>query len=190
MRAVVGLGNVGPEYAATRHNVGFWVVERLLARGKWRREGHPWGEVHRSTAGLLLRPLTYMNRSGGAVREFLTRFSLSPGDMLVVYDEADLPVGTLRLRARGGPGTHRGMESVLVALGTDEVPRLRVGIGRPAKRGDWVEHVLTPPTPDEVETLSHAVDLAGELAWIFLSAGLPAALDRLSREGRGSDRII
>lgn len=189
MRAVVGLGNVGLEFAATRHNVGFWTVERLLPRCRWRRSAHPWGEVYRGQ-GLLLRPLTYMNRSGDAVREILTRFSLSAQDILIVYDDADLPVGVLRLRGGGGPGTHRGMRSILAALGTDDVPRLRIGIGRPAECGDWVGHVLSPPPPEEVEALSYGVDLASELAWVFLSNGLSAALDRFSREDRGSDRIM
>lgn len=190
MRAVVGLGNVGLEYAATRHNVGFWTIERLLPRRRWRHSAYPWGEVYRGQAGLLLRPLTYMNRSGDAVREFLTVFSLSPHDILVVYDDADLPVGALRLRGCGGPGTHRGMRSILATLGTDNVPRLRIGIGRPAEDGDWVGHVLSPPPPKEVEALSYGVDLASELAWVFLSDGLFAALDRFSREDRRPDRIM
>lgn len=189
MRAVVGLGNVGSEYVATRHNVGFWSVERLLSRRRWRRSVCPWGEVYRGQAGLLLRPLTYMNRSGDAVREFLSKFSLFPQDILVVYDDADLPVGVLRLRGCGGPGTHRGMRSILAAVGTDNVPRLRIGIGRPAEGGDWVGHVLSPPPPEEVEALSHGVDLASELAWVFLSDGLSAALDRFSRES-SPDRIM
>ncbi|QAA77392.1 MAG: Peptidyl-tRNA hydrolase [Candidatus Bipolaricaulis sibiricus] len=190
MRAVVGLGNVGPEYAASRHNVGFWVVERLIGRGGWKRRVQPWGEVYRSSAGYLLRPSTYMNRSGDAVRELLAQGSLTPQDLLVVYDEADLPVGALRLRPGGGPGTHRGMKSVLAALGTDDVPRLRVGIGRPADGGDWVDHVLSPPPREEVEALARAVDWASELAWEFLQSGIVGALDRFSRETRGPDRII
>ncbi|MCX7750703.1 MAG: aminoacyl-tRNA hydrolase [Candidatus Bipolaricaulota bacterium] len=190
MRAVVGLGNVGAEYAASRHNVGFWVVERLLSRAPWRRRLYPWGEVHHSPAGYLLRPSTYMNRSGEAVRGLLAELPLGPSDLLVVYDEADLPVGALRLRARGGPGTHRGMRSVLAALGTEDVPRLRVGIGRPPEGGDWVDHVLSPPPPEEAAALAAAADFAAELAWTFLTAGLPAALDRLSREGGRSPRII
>lgn len=190
MRAVVGLGNVGLEYAASRHNVGFWVVERLIPRAQWRREAHPWGEVHRSVKGVLLRPSTYMNRSGEAVRNLLSTFSLCPHEILVAYDEADLPVGDLRLRARGGAGSHRGMASVLAALGTEDVPRLRVGIGQPARGGDWTDHVLSPPPPAEAVALAGAVDLAGELAWAFLAHGLSAALDRFSREGRRLGRII
>ncbi|MEW6216385.1 MAG: aminoacyl-tRNA hydrolase [Candidatus Bipolaricaulota bacterium] len=190
MRTVVGLGNVGPEYAATRHNVGFWVVERLLARTRWRRNVQPWGEVYRSPSGLLLCPSTYMNRSGDAVREISAQFSLLPAEVLVVYDDADLPVGSLRLRSRGGPGTHQGMRSVLSALGTDDVPRLRVGIGRPAEGSGWVDHVLSSPSPVEADALARAVDFAGELAWVFLCSGLSAALDRFSRESGKTDRII
>ncbi len=190
MRAVVGLGNAGPEYAATRHNVGFWVVERLARRGRWHRRLHPWGEVFRGPLGYLLRPSTFMNRSGDAVWELLTQTSLSPSDLLVVYDEADLPVGALRLQARGGPGTHRGMGSVLSALGTTDVPRLRVGIGRPPDGGDWADHVLSPPPPAEAEALARASDLAGELAEEFLRSGLAVALDRFSRVRGRPDRII
>lgn len=131
-----------------------------------------------------------MNRSGDAVTELCARFSPLPEEILVVYDEADLPVGALRLQARGGPGTHRGMESVLSSLGTHDVPRLRVGIGRPPEQGDWVTHVLSLPSPDEADSLARAVDLAGELARTFLTAGLLAALDRFSREGGRADRII
>lgn len=131
-----------------------------------------------------------MNRSGDAVRSFLDRTPLAPSDLLVVYDEADLPAGELRLRPGGGAGTHRGMRSVLTAAGTEEVPRLRVGIGRPEEGGDWVEHVLSPPRPDEAEILSQSVDLAAELAWLFLVDGLPAALDRFSRETGKTGRII
>lgn len=190
MRAVVGLGNVGPEYRTTRHNVGFWILERLLPRAPWRCRAYPWGEVHHGPLGYLLRPSTYMNRSGDAVRELLAQAALSPQELLVVYDEADLPVGAVRLQARGGPGTHRGMISVLSAVGTHDVPRLRVGIGRPTEGGDWADHVLSSPSPEEREALARAADWAGELAWEFLRSGLAVALDRFSRESGKPDRII
>lgn len=190
MRAVAGLGNVGPEYAASRHNVGFWVVERLLPLARWRRQMFPWGEVHEGPLGLLLRPHTYMNRSGEAVAELVARYSLLPGEILVVYDDADLSAGEVRLRMRGGPGTHRGMQSVVAALGTPDVPRLRVGIGPPPPGGDWVEHVLRPPRAEERDILARAVDRAGQIAWEFLATGPAGALDRFSREGRRPDRII
>lgn len=181
MRAVVGLGNPGPAYAPTRHNLGFWVLERLLREERWEKELHPWGEVFRKKEAFLLRPLTFMNLSGQAVSEFCRRYRLSPSDLLVVYDDVDLPLGEVRLRPSGGPGTHRGMQSVLGALGTEEVPRLRVGIGPPPVDLDLATFVLSPPKPEEIPILTEACDFAAELARIFLEKGLPAALDAFSR---------
>lgn len=181
MRAVVGLGNPGPEYAATRHNLGFWVLNRLLARGQWRLHRFPWGEVFQKKEALLLRPLTFMNLSGQAVAELLRRFPLSAQDLLVVYDDVDLPLGEVRLRPRGGAGSHRGMRSVLAALGTEDVPRLRVGIGPAPPDQDLAQFVLSPPAPEEVPTLERACDRAAELAHVFLVRGLRAALDVYSR---------
>lgn len=181
MRAVVGLGNPGPSYAFTRHNLGFWVLERLLRAGPWELERFPWGEVHRRGEKFLLRPLTFMNLSGEAVSQFSRRFGVPPSDLLLVYDDVDLPLGEVRLRPSGGPGTHRGMRSVLAALGTEEVPRIRVGIGPPPGDSDLAQFVLSPPKPEEVPVLSEACDFAAELALIFLEEGLQAALDAFSR---------
>lgn len=183
MRAVVGLGNPGPEYVLTRHNLGFWVLERLLRQGPWVGKHYQWGEVYRGEVGFLLRPLTYMNRSGEAVRGFCKRFSLFPAQLLVVYDDVDLPLGAIRLRPRGGPGGHQGMRSVLAALGTEDVPRLRVGIGSPPPGVDLMEFVLSPPSPEETRALEGAVDLAARLSQTFLYAGISAALDSYSRPG-------
>ncbi|NOX45138.1 MAG: aminoacyl-tRNA hydrolase, partial [Caldiserica bacterium] len=143
MRAVVGLGNPGPEYALTRHNLGFWVVDRLRAEGGWRRVLFPWGELFLEGERALLKPLTYMNRSGEAIRGLLAWRPLAPGDILLVHDDADLPVGAVRLRERGGDGGHLGVRSVLAALGTEDVPRLKIGIG-PAPEGvPLADHVLS-----------------------------------------------
>lgn len=181
MRAIVGLGNPGPDYVLTRHNVGFWVLERLVRRGRWRSSRYDWGEVHQAADSLLLRPLTFMNRSGEAVAELVRLFPLCPQDLLVVYDDVDLLVGELRLRPEGGPGTHRGMRSVLEALGTEVVPRLRIGIGPPPPGMELSQYVLSPPFKDEVPLLAAAADRAAELAEIFLQKGLAAALDEYAR---------
>jgi len=185
LRAVVGLGNPGPQYALTRHNLGFWVLERLLSRGSWRKEVFPWGEVFQDGEKFLLRPLTFMNLSGEAVAEFLRRYPVPPSSLLVVYDDVDLPLGEVRLRPSGGPGTHRGMQSVLASLGTEEVPRLRVGIGPPPVGLDLAQYVLSPPEPEELRRLKEACDFAAEIAGVFLSQGLSAALDFFSRKGLG-----
>src|SRR6185503_1100690 len=136
-RLIVGLGNPGPEYAATRHNLGFRCVEILAGRCGARFEKH--GPSHSLLARaelddvtlLLAKPHTYMNRSGDAVRPLVERLRLDLQQVLIVYDDMDLPFGTLRMRERGSPGTHNGMRSVVGALG-ENVPRLRIGIGQAA----------------------------------------------------------
>ncbi len=181
MRAIVGLGNPEPAHAPTRHNLGFWVVERLLGARPWKVRRFPWGQVASRREGILLRPTTYMNRSGDAARALISRYGLTPGDVLVVLDDADLSVGELRLRPSGGGGTHNGLRSVLAALGTDEVPRLRVGVGAPPPQVDMADYVLRPPEPDEIPLLERAVDKAAQLALVFVHSGLSAALDSYSR---------
>lgn len=177
----MGLGNPGVKYAPTRHNAGFWVLERLIGRGGWRRERCPWGEIWRAEDGLLLRPLTFMNRAGEAVAELVDRYRLAPEQLLVVLDDVDLPVGKLRLRSGGGPGTHNGLRSVLSALGTETVPRLRIGVGAPPPGVDLADYVLSPPAREELPLLTQAADRAAELAWLFLTQGLQAALDAYAR---------
>ncbi len=181
MRAIVGLGNPEVAHAASRHNLGFWVVERLLRARRWRVKRFPWGEVAAGPRALLLRPLTYMNRSGDAVRALVARYRLPAADLLLVLDDVDLPVGELRLRPQGGPGTHKGLRSVLGALETDEVPRLRVGVGVPPPGMDMAEYVLHPPEPQDIPLLEQAADHAAELALLFADQGLAAALDAYSR---------
>lgn len=181
MRAVVGLGNPGPEYALTRHNLGFWVVDRLRVEGNWERYLFPWGEVFRFGDRLLLKPLTYMNRSGEAVRELLAWSPLSPEDLLLVHDDVDLPVGAVRLREGGGDGGHLGVRSVLRALGTQDIPRLKLGIGPKPDGVDLAAFVLSHPPEEERERLLKAVAFAAEVAGSFLEGGYAAAQRAHSR---------
>jgi len=181
LRAIVGLGNPEPAHVATRHNLGFWVVERLLQVRRWKGRRYSWGQVESRPGSLLLRPTTYMNRSGDAVVQLVAQYSLRTEDLLIVLDDMDIPVGALRLRPHGGAGTHNGLNSVLQRLGTQGVPRLRVGIGSPPPGMDPAEYVLSPPGHDEVPLLEKATDSAAELALAFVDGGLTAALDRYSR---------
>ncbi len=181
MRAVIGLGNPEPVHAATRHNLGFWIVERLLRARRWKVRVHSWGEVAQRSDAVLLRPYTYMNRSGEAVLRLVRSFALPVTDLLVTHDDADLPLGTVRFSPKGGPGTHNGMRSVLSILATEEVPRLRVGVGRPPEGTDLADYVLRPPKRDEIPSLLGAVDLAAELALVFIDAGAAGALDHYAR---------
>lgn len=181
---MVGLGNPGRRYRGTRHNVGFRVVE-LLAR-RWGVSFQKEEKVEAAQARvagqtvLLAKPLTYMNLSGQAVAELVRRWGIAPAQVLVVYDDMDLPTGTLRVRARGSAGGHRGMASVLEALGTLEVPRVRVGIGRPEV--DAVDHVLSRFSPEEEPVVAEAVERAAEAVETVLSEGMERAMDRFNRK--------
>ncbi len=179
-RLVVGLGNPGPDYEGTRHNVGFAVVdhlahhEGLLFESPSVLEGYTGPREFacaRSFApdALLVKPATYMNRSGAVVAPLVRWAGVEPEDLLVVYDDLDLPFATLRLRPFGGAGGHNGMRSILDSLGTDRFPRLRVGIDNP--RTDAARHVLSPFSPAEQEDIAISVAEAAEAILFWLANG-------------------
>lgn len=193
---VVGLGNPGPAYAATRHNVGFDVVECWVARRGWHFQPEPELESRcaqgrlgeRPTIALL--PQTFMNRSGRAVAHAIERFAIEdPGDLLVVLDDLDLPFGRLRLRPSGGAGGHRGLADIQGVLGREDFPRLRIGIGRPASSGDVVDFVLSPFSPDEARTLGAIHERGADAIDLALTEGPRAAMNRVnatpSRDAEG-----
>ncbi len=191
---IVGLGNPGAAYAGNRHNVGFWVINRLA-----RRLGIP-AEKHNRTASVgegafegrrlvLAKPRTYMNDSGNAIRELLRKYKLPAGQMLLVYDELDLPVGRVRVRENGGSGGQKGMKSILAAAGTQEFPRIRIGIGRPVvgDKPSWdPEHVaswvLGNPPAEQRRLLEAAADIAADAAICCLEEGVQAAMNRFNRD--------
>ncbi|MGC7846444.1 aminoacyl-tRNA hydrolase [Desulforudis sp. 1088] len=182
IKAVIGLGNPGETYAATRHNMGFMVVDqlaRMLTVGVGTRQCFSLvGEARRGNAALVLaKPQTFMNLSGRAAAALLDRFRLFPSEMLVVCDDMDLPFGRLRLKAWGGSGGHRGMQSVIESLGTDEFPRLRVGIGR---GGDVLDHVLSSFSEEERAVLAEVVDAAARAALVAVEEGLEKAMNRFN----------
>ena len=163
---VVGLGNPGPEYRDTRHNVGQRVLDLLAktVRGSWRRDGTTivargrWrGEEVR-----LIKPLAFMNESGPVVAKALRRAVAGPADLILVYDDIDLPLGTVRLRMKGSHGGHNGVRSVIDALGTEDIKRVKIGVGRPDHRGDVPDHVLTSFERDELPVVDAAVAEAAE----------------------------
>ena len=174
MKVVCGLGNPGPEYASTRHNVGWWLLDRLLQ--EWQFEGYrrrgasavSQGQVGEH-AVLLLKPLTWMNRSGVALLPLLDEPEFDPTtDLLVVVDDTALPVGRLRFRAKGSAGGHNGLKSVEAALASREYARLRIGVGEKPTGEDLADHVLSEFAPEDeavvVELLPHAA--AGVRAWL------------------------
>jgi PTH1 family peptidyl-tRNA hydrolase len=180
---VVGLGNPGPEYARTRHNVGFAVVERLAAEAgaRFSASGFQADAATAELAGIavtLLKPQTFMNRSGLAVAAWLEALQLPVSRLVVVHDDLDLPLGRLRVVGSAGPGGQRGVASVQEALGTQAVPRVRVGIGRPREGEDAVERVLDEFTPEELPVVAEMVERAASAVRTVISSGLAAAMDR------------
>lgn len=178
-RLIVGLGNPGPEFIDTRHNVGFKTVEELA-----RRRGAPWQDktdgfsslVAVSAPLVLAKPQTFMNRSGKAVRDLLEFMKLDPIQALVIYDDMDLPFGTLRLRESGSAGTHNGMRSVVSSVG-DRIPRLRIGIGQ-STPGEATNHVLSEFTEAELQAADQLVQRAADAAVAWAEAGAVTAMNR------------
>jgi len=201
LKAVFGLGNPEARYRGTRHNLGFMAVDRYLARLRgqpsrgllagWRERARfrsrrvDQALVYRAKEGLLLvKPLTYMNRSGLAVREIVERFKLRPEDCLIVYDDFAIPLGGMRARARGGSGGHKGMESIIAELGTEEIPRLRLGIGREGLRGELTDYVLGRFTPEELEIIEQVLERAAGAIDLFYEEGIERMMNEVNRRGR------
>ena len=192
-RWVLGLGNPGTSYAGTRHNVGFQVVEELARRrGKRLLDAGEMSSASQLECNALISdggtfglaaPQNYMNRSGYTARCLNERRGVAPEDFLVVYDEIHLPLGTLRLRRRGSPAGHRGMESVLESLGTDRVPRLRLGVGGddgPPAGEDLSEFVLESFDPSELESARAMIQRAADACEVWATDGADAAMQRFN----------
>jgi PTH1 family peptidyl-tRNA hydrolase len=185
---VLGLGNPGPDYEDTRHNVGFAVVDRLAARAG----GVAWAEAAHALVAeatvdgqrlVLAKPMTFMNRSGQTYVALLKRYRLAPEAALVVYDDLALPLGALRLRERGGAGGHNGVQSVIASANSKDFPRLRVGIGDSFPPGGQVQYVLDPFTDAQRPAVEEAVEAAADAALTFAHEGLPAAMNQFNRRG-------
>jgi PTH1 family peptidyl-tRNA hydrolase len=189
---IVGLGNPGPAYSHNRHNVGYWTINRLA-----RLHGIPMKARRLATVGdgrigdsevTLVKPRTFVNDSGHAIAAARKHTRVGPENVLVVYDELDLPAGRLRIKAKGGTAGHKGIKSVAGALASTDFPRVRVGIGRPHVDGEPVWDpdvvavwVLSDPTPQETKTLQHAVERAAKAVELVLAEGLEAAMNRYNK---------
>lgn len=182
---VVGLGNPGPQYERTRHNIGFLVVEALAARERANFSLHKKSGADAVTvrvAGrqvILAKPRSYMNLSGKPVAALARFFSVDPADIVVVHDELDLDFGTLRLKLGGGEGGHNGLRSISQAIGTKDYLRVRVGIGRPPGRMDPADYVLKPFSSVERKELDLNCEEAADAVELLLRVGLEAAQNRL-----------
>lgn len=185
-RLIIGLGNPGPDYDDTRHNVGFDVIDAIaekistevrdeaavsfIGEGRWR--GRPIA---------LAKPLTFMNRSGQAYQALRRRYGITPKDILVVYDDIALPPGTIRLREKGSAGGHNGVQNIIDHLNSTDFPRLRVGVGDSFPRGGQVRYVLDPFSEEQLPDIKKAIDLAVEASLSFARDGLTTAMNRYNR---------
>jgi peptidyl-tRNA hydrolase, PTH1 family len=186
MRLIVGLGNPGPEYQWTPHNLGFLAVDELATRGGIRVE-RPEAQALvglGKVAGkevILAKPLTYMNLSGNSVGRLMDKYEVEPGELLVMFDERDLPWGMIRIGERGSPGTHNGAKSVISAVGTQEFARLRLGCGPDHPVGDLAAYVLRPMKKNELEAAGEMVANAGDAVELMLAQGIAAAMNKYNR---------
>lgn len=190
---IAGLGNPGPRYAQTRHNVGFCVIDQLAARFSIpmqdRKFPAHWGEGRiGGRKVVLVKPMTFMNRSGDAVGALLRYYRIRPQALLVVHDDLDLPLGRIRIARRGGAGGHRGVASIIQAVGGGDFARLKLGIGRPLY-GEPVEaYVLDGFYSDQLPAVKEMVDRAAIAALAVLEEGLEAAMNRFNRRQKPADQ--
>ena len=194
MKLIVGLGNPGAKYAGTRHNVGFDTVDLLATR-----HGAEWATAPKGAEALVanwrmggaifVKPLTFMNLSGGAIVPLLQFYKIEIGDLLVIVDEVQLETGRLRIRPSGSAGGHNGLKSIIGSLGTDQFPRLRIGVGRGDSRRDLADHVLARFDADEKDLIAEAIVKAADAAEVFVTDGPDVAMNRYNRKqesGTGS----
>jgi peptidyl-tRNA hydrolase, PTH1 family len=185
MLLLVGLGNPGHQYAWTRHNVGYWTIDGLakalrIPLKNLKHQALVGSGAYQGTGVVLAKPLTFMNRSGVAVAGLAGLFKVLPGNILVIHDDLDLPLGKLRLRAKGGSGGHNGIKSLIEHLKSEDFNRLRIGIGRPLpvpSENPAADHVLAPFSPAEEEIMAVALPRAVEAALHYVRSGILDAMN-------------
>lgn len=183
MTIVAGLGNPGAQYANTRHNVGFDTIDFLAAEYRIqlnhaRHKSLTGDGIIQGTKVILVKPQTFMNLSGDALQELMHFYKVEPKDLIVIYDDVDLPVGKLRIRPSGSAGTHNGMRSVVTRLGTTDFPRVRIGVGKPLPGWQLADHVLSRFTQEERTSIHAVIERAVDAVPAILLAGAEAVMGR------------
>ena len=187
MKIIVGLGNPGPKYEATRHNLGFAVLDVFAGKCRAKVTTAAYGAlVGRGRAAgveaLFVKPQTYMNRSGDAVAAALRVAGEGPDELIVVHDDLDIPLGRIKIKKSGGDGGHNGVGSVMAEVGTGDFVRVRLGIGRPPEGGNAVDYVLSPFADEEQEAVSSLVDKAVEALYVIVREGAGKAMNLFNRD--------
>ena len=186
MKVIVGLGNPGKEYENTKHNIGFLTLDRLSER-----LGISIKQIkHKALTGegfvkgqklMLVKPQTYINLSGQCVREVMQYYKLEPENLIVIYDDLDIPIGTLRLRAKGSAGTHNGMKSIIYDIQEDGFPRVRVGIGG-ERKGNLANYVISGFRKEDINTVETAVEKAADAVECWIDEGINAAMNKFNKK--------
>lgn len=185
MPLIIGLGNPGSKYAGTRHNIGFELIDKLaqamsVRLGPGKGPFHVGKGNHAGHSIYLVKPTTYMNKSGDAVQQAVNWYKEDVGNCLVCYDDLDLNVGTIRLRPNGSAGGHNGIKDIIQKLDTDAFPRLRIGIGNDFPRGQQVQHVLSPFSDEERKIIDPTLDKAADATFCFIREGIEEAMNKFN----------
>ena len=190
LKMIAGLGNPGREYDRTPHNAGFEAADLLAEklRAPWRRERSFRAEIAKATAPggaplLIVKPLTYMNASGESLGEIIRYFKIAPSETLVICDDVNLPPGLIRIRANGGAGGHNGLKSVITHYGTQDFPRIRIGVGNPAAGGaGMVGYVLGKVSEEDAKPVADGIAESADATLAILSENLPAAMNKHNKK--------
>jgi len=195
MNVIAGLGNPGAEYAKTKHNAGFMLIDALardFGTDSWREKYN--ALVDEIFVGgekiILVKPLTYMNNSGKAIAPILNFYKLTADDLIVAHDDMDIPVGTIRIRRKGSSGGHNGLKSIIENVGTSDFNRVRIGIGRPAQGWTVINHVLAPFNEEDVPKIAGAIDYLVPAVKCILSDGIDMAMNKYNPKKEKKKKVI
>ena len=179
---IAGLGNPGERYEKTRHNAGFMVTDLLVERHGIRQKAmYGQGEIEGRNV-YVIKPLTFMNNSGDAIRPFMDYFKIERERLIVIYDDINLSPGAIRIRKKGSAGGHNGMKSIIARVGTEDFPRVRVGVGQKPKEWDLIDHVLSAPTGDDAKYMAQGIEKANDAISVILKDGIEEAMNRFNRK--------
>lgn len=189
MKVIIGLGNPGKDYKKTRHNVGFMTIEKLakelkidVAKSKFNAV---YGETnYKGEKVIIMKPMTYMNSSGVAVRDLVNFFKIDPEDIIVIYDDVDIEFGDIRVRKQGSAGSHNGMKSIIYQIRNDQFPRIRIGIGKKHEQQDLANFVLNNFSKEEMEVIENSTELAAEAALDFVENGIDHTMNNFNNRNR------
>lgn len=182
MYLIIGLGNPEEEYARTRHNMGFDTINKISEKYNIKVNKNKFNSLYgagtiEGEKVILLKPQTYMNLSGTALRDFMNFYKLSSKDIIVIYDDLDIEPGIIKIRKKGGPGTHNGMKSVVKEIGTEDFSRIRIGIGNPEYKNDLLNYILTRIPDDEYKILQSSINNAAEAVCEIIRNGIDSAMN-------------